>query len=269
MRLLISSLVFLIILNTSWAKGQFETKDMKEPTEMAFRLLKKYNKDNIIVVFDIDNTLLAMKQDFGSDQWFGWQSGLIKQQKWDLTAGKSFNDLLKLNEKIFAISPMRLTQKEIPSLIKKLQDKSITVIALTSRGPELRNSTERELSNKNIDLAKTSIGPGIAKIFIPKGFKRNVSFMNGVFMTSGQHKGKMLKFLMDYYKKSYKAVVFIDDHKKHTQAVFRTFGGINDVNVYRYGREDEAVERFKKSDKKVVNKKLKNLKKLLKDDYSL
>ena len=29
--------------------------------------------DQVLVVFDIDNTLLAMEQGLGSDQWYDWQ----------------------------------------------------------------------------------------------------------------------------------------------------------------------------------------------------
>lgn len=269
MRLLLVFVLFLSLLDIGWAKGKFETNEMKEPIQMVESLAKKYGNKNVLLVFDIDNTLLAMKQDFGSDQWFNWQATLIKEKKWDLTAGKSFNDLLKLNAKIFALSPMRLTEKSIPELIKQIQNKGISVIALTSRGPELRNSTERELENQGIDLKKTSLSPGISETFVPNGHKRNVNFQNGIFMTSGQHKGKMLKFLLDRFKKAYKGIVFVDDHEKHTTSVFKTFGAINDINVYRYGREDANVKRFQASDKKEVTLKLQKLKQLLKEDFAL
>ena len=269
MRFLLVFFLFLSLNSLSWSKGKFETNEMKEPVKMVQTLAQKYGNKNVLIVFDIDNTLLAMKQDFGSDQWFNWQATMIKEKKWDLTAGKSFGDLLKLNAKIFALSPMRLTEKNIPELIKKTQAQGISVIALTSRGPELRNSTERELEKQGIDLTKTSVGNGISETFIPKGHKRLVNFQNGIFMTSGQHKGKMLKFLLDRFKKNYKGIVFVDDHAKHTTSVFKTFGAINDINVYRYGREDANVKRFQKSDKKEVTLKLQKLKKLLKEDFAI
>lgn len=261
-------LCLLLLSSQVWAKGTFDVKDFKEPVAMTLKLAKKHGPKKVIAVFDIDNTLLAMKQDFGSDQWFGWQSGLIKNQKLEMAVDKSFQSLLDINEKIFAVSTMRLTQKDIPSLIQKLQKQGITVIALTSRSPNLRNSTERELRRNKVDLTKTTIGTGIPAAFIPTGHKRLVSFMNGVYMTSGQHKGKMLKYLMDHFKKTYSGVVFVDDHKKHTKAVFKTFGKDTDVNVYRYGKEDPLVERFKAADKKAVTKTLRRFQKFLKEEFA-
>lgn len=261
-------LIFLLS-STVWAKGTFEVNTMKEPMTMATKLAKKYGAKSTLAVFDIDNTLLAMKQDFGSDQWFGWQSGLIKKKKFDQAVGKKFQDLLDLNEKIFAVSSMRLTEKDLPTMIKNLQKKGITVIALTSRSPNLRNSTERELAKNGLDLVPTTIGKGIPKAFIPKGHKRLVSFMNGVFMTSGQNKGKMLRFLINTFKKKFKAIVFVDDHAKHTKSVFKNFGADTDINVYRYGKEDPLVEKFKKSDKTNVTKTLRRFQKFLQEEFSL
>src|SRR4051812_26364746 len=36
---------------------------------------------NVLVAFDIDNTLLASRQALGSDQWFDWQQSLIESHR--------------------------------------------------------------------------------------------------------------------------------------------------------------------------------------------
>jgi hypothetical protein len=73
-------------------------------------------------------------------------------------------------------------------------------------------------------------------------------------MTAGQHKGVMLRTLLHRTDSSFKAIVFVDDHKEHTvrvQAAFRD----QPVRVvtFRYGKEDENVKRFIAGDKSAVS----------------
>ena len=44
-----------------------ETSDLADVTADTLRLIEKTGRQNILVVFDIDNTLLAMEQGLGSD----------------------------------------------------------------------------------------------------------------------------------------------------------------------------------------------------------
>ena len=54
----------------------FETFDLAEVTADTMELAEKIGKENVMVVFDIDNTLLAMEQGLGADQWYEWQKEL-------------------------------------------------------------------------------------------------------------------------------------------------------------------------------------------------
>ena len=38
---------------------------------------KEQLNDDLLIVLDIDNTVMKMNKNFGSDQWFNWQSGLL------------------------------------------------------------------------------------------------------------------------------------------------------------------------------------------------
>ena len=52
------------------------TDDLGMVADIALQLADSHGKDQVLVVFDIDNTLLAMEQDLGSDQWYYWQKDL-------------------------------------------------------------------------------------------------------------------------------------------------------------------------------------------------
>ena len=49
------------------------TDDFNDIAVEAIRLAKTHHPENVLLVFDIDNTLLAMEQDLGSSQWYRWQ----------------------------------------------------------------------------------------------------------------------------------------------------------------------------------------------------
>ena len=56
-----------------------ETSDLANVTADTLNLIERTDKKNILVVFDIDNTLMAMEQGLGSDQWYDWQKHLSKE----------------------------------------------------------------------------------------------------------------------------------------------------------------------------------------------
>ncbi len=239
MKILVMCFAFYSIFTS--ASEQFEVITIEKVEE--FIDSGKY-PPGLLVVFDLDNTVFAMDQNFGSDQWFDWQRSLLGTDNKDLLA-KDFEDLLELQNIIFSLSHMHLVEEETFLLIEKLQSKNIPVVALTSRSPAMRNNTERELTRLNVDFSRNLIATDFRVIF-----KRLTTFQNGIYMTSGQNKGEMLKFLIQQSSRKFKTIVFIDDHKKHTDNVFRSFKDSGtDIFTFRYGYEDLNVDRFIHSNK--------------------
>jgi hypothetical protein len=257
------------------------TDKFREVYKEAVKLGKRHGPENVLLVFDIDNTLLAMRQDLGSDQWFGWQEHLPAG---DSQSVGDFNDVLNVQGLLFAASSMRPTHKNQPALIEKLQKAGFPALLLTSRGYTNRDATRRELNANGYDFSASApsinadapgaiyaamdfFGPYLpydptamvssgltteeAKKWLGDGdgFKtpRKVSYSEGVYMTAGQHKGVMLRLLL--YKLGwegrYKAILFADDLKKHTERMQDAFAnkGI-EVVTFHYGAEDENVEAF-------------------------
>lgn len=274
MRQIFAFAVLLLSFNL-FAGDALETNSVKEIEKKVLEKGKKYGVENVLVVFDIDNTLMAMSQDFGSDQWWGWQSkNCIKKNAPDFCVTNNFGELLDIQGRIFAMSNMIPSEPETPAVVKNLQKKGYKFILLTSRGPAFRNATERALKMNKFDFNDSAIGPkgGFASSWKPYTLKtykkagltkadmeasgnkkaRSASYMNGLFMTSGMNKGIMLKTLMAKTNTKFKAVVFADDHIRHTksmQAIVGKMKGV-DVTTYRYGAIDKTVKAFKASDKK-------------------
>ena len=102
-------------------------------------------------------------------------------------------------------------------------------------------------------LTSFGITPKIAKISkISK--PRKISYMNGIMMTSGLNKGLMIKTILNKTNTKFKAIVFSDDHIKHTKRVQAVMSAVQGIELvtYRYGKIDPQVIAFKKSNKKNV-----------------
>jgi hypothetical protein len=91
---------------------------------------------------------------------------------------------------------------------------------------------------------------------------RSVSYANGIYMTAGQHKGYMLKALLaravvsaeqPTESRSFKAIVFVDDHDKHTNGLHDAYEHDSiDLVTYHYMQEDGNVHNFESSSKQHV-----------------
>lgn len=270
---LIASIFLLTFSLLSLAGTALTTNKIKDVEQKAIELGKKHGSKNVLVVLDIDNTTLTMPHDFGSDQWFSWQyDGCIKSKMLkEKCTTTDMSELLEIQGQLFAITNMIPSEATTIPVVKNLQKKGFKVILLTSRGPEFRNSTIRSLKQNRLQFRQSAIGPkkGYASTYVPfntkifkaygltkedirkanlKGKARPVSYMDGVYMTSGQNKGIMLKTLLHKTKANVKAIVFADDHEKHTKRMQAILGESNyELFTYRYGAIDENVKGFRNS----------------------
>ena len=219
-----------------------ETDDLATVTDSALQLADRYGRDQVLVVFDIDNTLLAMEQGLGSDQWYYWQKDL---QKEDPCSGDLVSNRFSVQGAVYFASAMRPTQPDAADQVRHLQDAGVSVIALTSRGPDYRLQTFRELRRNDISFWPGALPPkrGYPGSFIPEGGTRAALYEDGVFLTAGQHKGDMLRALLDKTGTGQPAVIVMaDDKAENLQSVMETFEGSGTaVQAWRYSREDANV----------------------------
>lgn len=268
-----------------------ETPDFRAVHSHVLDLIKQYGPQKVLVVLDIDNTLLALNQDLGSDQWFNWQENLLKQSpKSPHLVAPDFNGLLKVQRILHTLSQMHPPEPLLPELITDLKKKGCTFVLLTSRGPEIRDATQRELSRNGYDFTKVSlkIHEPVRGRFLPYTFDRRkkpllppellkrltagkprlVSYAEGIFMTSGQHKGLMLRSLLARTDRHFEAICFVDDHEKHSKRMRAAFKGSKiDLSTFRYSREDGNVAAFHRSNKHHVVQGWRKLKSILTETF--
>jgi hypothetical protein len=253
-----------------------ETNDFATIAKAGHDLISKHGKTRVLVVLDIDNTLLTMDQDLGGDAWFNWQAGLLKTApKSELLVAKSFGGLLRVQGKLFSLSGMHPPEHRMPDDVRKLQNSGAKVIALTSRGPEFFSATMRVLKENAYDFGRGGRGG----TFLPKtdglsekeikrfrmDRRRPVMHQSGVYLAAGQHKGAIIRSFWQAAERRYKAILFADDHEKHVDRVQDAFKDSKvELKLFRYGRVDAQVKRFNESDKSEVTAKWRKLSEAMK-----
>ena len=111
----------LLLVSSSWAHEYLETKTHIDVFNKASELRFKYGGKNVLVVFDIDNTLLKANQSLGSDQWFEWQAEAIKLSSIEASF-KTFNELLKAQADFFSIRFYVTNGKKSPSNSQRFKE---------------------------------------------------------------------------------------------------------------------------------------------------
>jgi len=237
--------------------------DFAAVEQAALDLGTKHGTDKVLLVFDMDNTLLRMAQDFGSDEWFTWQRGLAADDP------AKIKGLTEVQGILFDLSSMRPPEPgHQPRVVAALQDRGFAAIVLTGRSPLYRSATERELERNGYDFGRTAVGPGegFGGSFLPydprnaeaSGFTlpcdrermplpaaQKVSYQNGVMMTSGQDKGLMLRSLLNRTGRHFAAVLFVDDSERNLKAVTQAFSctAVEVIPVlYTQGRRSAGID---------------------------
>jgi hypothetical protein len=250
----------------------FETVDSMAAVEMRIEELgRRHGAENVLVVFDIDNTLLTLDQDLGGEDWFRWQILLLKAKgPMEFRVAEDFADLLKAQGVIYSLSMMKPTEPMVPPFLDRLEARGFRVIALTARGPQLRDSTLRQLNDEEIRFdTPVRCGPPLcatrgriagdqvlaasktaltAEQIVAFGLDkpREISVSDGVMMVAGQHKGAMLRLLLASAPDlSFKAIVFTDDGLDNVEDMEAAFSRSQiDLAAFHYVRLQAEVADF-------------------------
>jgi hypothetical protein len=267
------------------------TDDFRTVSAAVTRYANAVGPKRVLLVLDIDNTLLAMNHDLGSDQWFEWQRYLLdRQPSSDDLVVDSFEELLETQGLLYNLGQMHPPQRDLPTLMSRLQGRGIHTLVLTSRGPEFRAATERELRRNGYDFSSTALSvrnlPG--GTYLPYdlddlerdgltqqdatafglGEPKPVTYENGIYMTAGQPKGAMLLAILHYADTDIRAVVYADDHIRHVAYVFAAVAGRGDeISGFHYTREEPRVKKFQYGNKEEVGRRWRKLSRALEDVF--
>src|SRR4051812_20257981 len=108
--LVISAAISVALIGQAAHSFAGELTDTPEFAEVAAAVVKyahTIEPERILLVLDIDNTLLAMDTQLGSDQWFEWQKFLLDHEpNSKLLVADSFAGLLDAQGLLYNLSHM-------------------------------------------------------------------------------------------------------------------------------------------------------------------
>ncbi|MCD9030474.1 DUF2608 domain-containing protein [Luteimonas sp. Y-2-2-4F] len=202
--------------------------NLDEATARAQALAARHGAGRVLVVYDIDSTLLRATR------------------RWpdlDPLEARSRDGYRQVERTLMYLTAQAPTEADAAAEVAALQAAGIAVYALTARGTDMRDMTERELRANGIAFpdapecgpplcVRRGVLPAQAVMAAARqvlgeaeldrlgfGRGRDVSVSDGVVMASGLHKGVVLRLLLASLGRDYDAVVMVDDLARNADDV--------------------------------------------------
>lgn len=211
-----------------------EADTFDEIAPVVANLNSQYGAENVLIVADIDNTLLTSATDLGGDIWYQWQRGkLAVKPTPEQQVSCLFEDTISL---LYELAPMNLTEPQVPALLNNWQEAGNTLLLLTSRAPKNRAATERELLRHGIDVSQAALTPvdNTNPVYREK-LEREMSYSRGLMMTTGMNKGTMLEWILNTTERQFDAIVFVDDSHTNIENMDNAWQQHNtDMRIFHY-----------------------------------
>ncbi len=222
----------VIFLSSFQLNGEIvETKHMKTVYE--------YLQPEMLIVFDIDNTIIEPVQTLGSDQWFHHR--LTEYKSYGYDDANALEMALREWMAVQNITSVKLVEEETGSIIKDLQSKGYKIIGLTTRGLGMSTRTIHQLESVEVNLELTA--PSKEEFHFMN--ERGVLYRDGVLFTANTHKGEALRKYLQTIGYTPKSIMFINDKYSHIVPVEEFCDGANIPFVgLRYSHVDEKVKNF-------------------------
>lgn len=231
---------FFVTISANAAVSIIKTTDYAIIEDVIRQQDIKYRPENVLLVFDIDNTLLTSGTKLGGDIWYQWQTDKLPNKP---AAGEKvpclYDNAITL---LYELGPMNLTEPQVPALLHQWQQKH-TVFALTSRSQDTQSSTLRELKRHDLDFSVSPLAEAGTTVPFEKGrLKRSWLYTQGILFSSGQDKGMVIDFLLNKTGRHFKSIVFVDDGAANIAAVRKMFSSSSWSDVETIGVHYTRVE---------------------------
>lgn len=203
-----------------------------------FSDLMNHLKPNTLVILDIDDTILVPVQTLGSDVWFTHQ---LKKYLATNSSDDALDKALAEWEAIRHLTQMKIVEEGSVEIIKELQSRNISVMALTTQGLALATRTVNQLLALGVDFSLTA--PSKEDHYFIN--KHGVLYRQGILFTSGTPKGTALSTLLNIIQFHPDHIVFLNDKLTHLRDLE---SGLDKQNVsftgLRYSYSDARVNSF-------------------------
>jgi hypothetical protein len=217
---------------------------MAPAIDRALEFADRHGPDRVLVVFDVDSTLLFDPQ------------GGPDLDELESTDPRRFRDVERTVMNLKSLTP---TEPQLLAELARLDAAGIARFAMTARGADMRDMTHRELefngitfarapecgpplctrrgriaADQVLSAARSVLGsPELARLEFDRG--RRISVSEGVLMATGLDKGVLTRVLLASLGGDYRAVVFVDDAQKNVTHMSRASQAMSeDVAIFHY-----------------------------------
>lgn len=231
-------LVFIFFLCPAILKGVI----VESP---KFAEIEKYAMNNlpekVVIVCDIDNTVLRATQNLGS---VAWGDHTISEL---INKGISKEDAEEIESILWkTVQPfvkVESVDPETPIILEGIQNKGFLVFGLTARCPAEADYTNQQLLSIGINFAR--LKPQLTFESLSKETKQPLYTYGILFGTPFNRKSQILFSFLDENKIFPKCIIFIDDKLSHIEDISKvccdrniSFCGI------RFSGADQYVKSF-------------------------
>jgi hypothetical protein len=226
--------IFTILAGSSlWAQTQIrEIASIEQLLDLADPASSQ------LIILDIDNTLYHPRQMLGSDEWFDYFHK--KQCSLHGNTPEARQHVVHLWRAIQTVTEVIPIEAQTALLVQSIQNKACCVMAMTTRGPEMANTTFQQTASLKIDLSRTS--PTKVRFQIHK--MPEVHYGNGILFTNGNPKGEVLKEFLHQIQWMPSQIIYVNDKKEPLDEVAASLPETVHFLGLRYSGADHFVQNF-------------------------
>lgn len=194
--------------------------------------IDRYMSNNVstVLFMDIDNTILKMKDNLGSDQWFKWQLRFIQDRSTsDGRVARDLEHLQHVCNVLYKVHPCEPCEPDVPAKLVQLVAKwgpSLRLVFITARAHIMYDTSIAQLKGLLGDTIEFDL-----------------------ITCNGNTKANFAKYYLDADPKV-RAFFFVDDSREHFTP-FDKVSEFNDMHVglYHYTQQEHNVAAFNAEDK--------------------
>lgn len=234
-----ANLKILILAAFCWVNLGLHAGQIKTIQRIAEVIEHLCPHKQVIVVFDVDNTLLHPITDLGSDQWV---VALINEQ---MEQGLDYKEALKQVLPLYVHVAQRIaiitTEEELSDHLDQINKNCHHTLCLTARSLELAERVLQDFVDHKLIFRPPVHHEALVALPHPTHYRK------GVIFCDGSHKGETLLAFFDYVDYVPDLVIFVDDKESNVRAVVHALEerGIACKGL-RYAGCDERVQNFDK-----------------------
>ena len=211
-------LIITLALKAGELQEELQSEYLQTPDPGRF-LQQQSFKPGTLVILDLDDTTITSPE----GQWLGrsdmFYDLLAREQKKypDKNKVELAAAIDPLLSAVYQRVPVTVTDSTLPSAVKTLTNKGVSVIAMTSRGIGVKDVTLKQLERVNIHFSDLG-DPRWASLDKERTFR--IEKPGVVFVSHGNKKGEVLIHLLkEGFLKDKKHIYLIDDRERHLKDV--------------------------------------------------